>query len=218
MTNVLVICAHPDDESLGLGGTIVNRVQKGNDVRVLIFCDGESARENSAGKILTREKQALRASKILGVKAIKFLKYPDEKLDTVSILELVQQIEKFTKVWKPDVVFTHFWGDVNQDHRQLFKATLVYSRPTTTSKIKQVICYETPSSTDWGMESFSPNLFVNIDYALKKKLKAIIQYKQEIQKYPHSRSVEAITNRSKFWGTKVGMKNAEAFISIRELE
>lgn len=218
MTKILVICAHPDDESLGLGGTIIKHTQKGDDVRILIFCDGESARESSSDKILKREKQALRATNILGANSIKFLKYPDEKLDTVSMLELVQKIEKFTKTWNPEVVYTHFWGDVNQDHKKLFEATIIYSRSTPTTKIKRLICYETPSSTDWGIELFVPNLFITIDNVLKKKLSAISQYKQEIQNYPHPRSIEAITNRSKFWGSKVGRKNVEAFVSIREIE
>lgn len=218
MTKILVICAHPDDESLGLGGTIIKHTQKGDDVRILIFCDGESARESSSDKILKREKQALRATNILGANSIKFLKYPDEKLDAVSMLELVQKIEKFTKTWNPEVVYTHFWGDVNQDHKKLFEATIIYSRSTPTTKIKRLICYETPSSTDWGIESFVPNLFITIDNVLKKKLSAISQYKQEIQNYPHPRSIEAITNRSKFWGSKVGRKNVEAFVSIREIE
>lgn len=219
MKKCLVVCAHPDDETLGLGGTLAIRAEKGEKVFVLIFADGQFARDKTKKGIENRQKQAKKACEILGVTDVKFLNYEDQKLDTIPLVELAGQIESVIKKWKPDTVYTHYGDDVNQDHRKLFEATLVAARPTPHSDITNLICYETPSSTEWGsvQQMFKPNLFVNIDSVLQKKIKALAQYKNEINQYPHPRSIDAIVNRARYWGSTVGTKHAEAFISLREI-
>lgn len=220
MEKILVLCAHPDDETLGLGGTLSLKSKIGNQIFVLFFTDGESSRNKTTkNDILQRQKQAKNACKILGIKKVKFLNYPDQKLDTFSTLEIAKEIENIIKEWKPSEIFTHYWGDVNQDHRKIFEATKIAVRPQPNSFIKKVICYETPSSTDWGIfpESFTPNLFVNIDKTIKTKISALKKYKNEIQKFPHPRSIDSIKIRSKYWGSTVGNMNSEAFISLREI-
>ena len=214
---ILVISAHPDDETLGLGGTILLKANQGDQVYVLIFSDGELAREKIVSSVKQRENQAKKAAKILKIKEIKFLGYHDQKLDTIPLIELARHIEKAIKEWKPTTIYTHFWGDVNQDHQVLFNATSIATRPTPKSKIKKVICYETPSSTEWSHHNFKPNLFVNINKVLKQKISALSNYKNELGEYPHPRSKQAIIARSNYWGASVGMKNAEAFIVIRDL-
>ena len=216
MSNILVIGAHPDDEVLGLGGTLIKYSRKHSKIFALIFADGESARGNEK-EIKKRQEQGRKAASVLGLTEIKFLGYKDQLLDDVPTLELVQQIEKSIRLWKPEIIFTHFWGDVNQDHRKLFEATLIAARATPYSKINQIICYETPSSTEWGNENFKPNLFVRVDNVLQKKIKALMQYEKEIEDYPHPRSIESITNRMKYWGSVVGINYAEAFVKIREI-
>jgi len=217
MNKILVLCAHPDDESLGIGGSLALHAAKKDEIKVIFFCDGESSRGKSEKIIQKRQNQAKNACKILGIKHIKFLEYPDERLDTISILELVQQIEKFTHGWKPDILYTHFQGDINQDHKKIFEISMIYARPRPNYRINKILCYETPSSTDWGVTEFRPNVFVDVSKVMKKKISAIKKYKGEIQKFPHPRSVEAIINRAKFWGSKIGFKNAEALLLIREL-
>ena len=217
MKKILVICAHPDDETLGLGGTIRLHTLKGSKVFVLIFTDGESSREKSTKKIKQRQEQAKKAAKELKIQDIKFLGYQDQRLDTIPLLELAKHIESVIKKFKPETVFTHFWGDVNQDHRILFDATSIATRTTPKSMINRVICYETPSSTEWSHHNFKPNLYVNIEKVLKQKLKALSNYKNEMREFPHPRSRKAIISRSSYWGTTVGIKSAEAFIVIRDL-
>jgi LmbE family N-acetylglucosaminyl deacetylase len=218
MKKILVICAHPDDETLGLGGTIVKHSQNGDQVFVVIFADGESARNNSKKNIVMRKNQAKKVASILGIKKIKFLDYRDQILDTISSLVLAKKLEKIIKEWNPDTIYTHFWGDVNQDHKKIFDITLIAARPTPNSNIQRLICYETPSSTEWGNESFKPNLFVEITPFLKKKIDAVEVYKNEIHEYPHPRSEKSIVTRSNFWGSSVGVMNAEAFIVLRDIE
>jgi len=220
MEKILVLCAHPDDETLGLGGTLSLKSKNGNQIYVLFFTDGESSRNKTTkDDIILRQKQAEDACKLLGIKKVKFLDYPDQKLDTFPTLEIAKQIENAIKEWKPSEIFTHYWGDVNQDHRKIFEATKIAVRPQPSSKIKKIICYETPSSTDWGIfpESFTPNLFVNIDKTIKKKISALKKYKNEIQKFPHPRSIDSVIIRSKYWGSTIGDMNSEAFILLREI-
>ena len=218
MDKILVICAHPDDETLGLGGTIVKNIKKGAKVYVLVFTEGESGAEKVLENQIKRRKGEFeKACNILGIHKTKFLDFEDQQLDNYLLLKLAKEIEIVIKEWKPNIIYTHFWGDMNQDHRQLFDATLIATRPSPWSKIDKILCYETPSSTEWGDGSFRPNLFVDIEKELPTKIRALKQYKHEIERFPHPRSIDSIKNRSKYFGSSVGIKNAEAFFVFREL-
>lgn len=217
MNKILIIGAHPDDESLGLGGSIKKFSDEGSEIFFLCFTDGQYGRDTSESGITERENQARKACSILGINNSKFHRYHDQKLDSVSLIDLVKNIEEVLNSFKPNIVFTHFWGDVNQDHRRVFEACLIATRPTPKNIINEVICFETPSSTEWGLKTFSPNYFVDISETLDKKIEAIKQYKKEINDYPHPRSLEAIKNRASYWGTKVGKKFAESFVVLRRI-
>lgn len=218
MKKILIICAHPDDESLGLGGTLALHSQNGDQVRIMIMTDGESSRLNQNSSISTRKKQCEKACDVLGISDIKFLDFKDQSLDTVSVLSLSQSIEKEISLFNPSLIYTHFWNDLNQDHRRIFEATKIASRPLPKSSIKELICFETPSSTEWSYgEKFSPNYFVDVKKVFNKKLKAISYYEKELQKYPHPRSIEGITSRAQYWGSTVGVNYAEAFVKIFEI-
>jgi len=218
MEKVLVIGAHPDDETLGVGGTIALHSRNGDKIYVLIFADGESARSGGFNNIEKRQKQAKKACALLGVTVLKFLNYPDQKLDTISLVDLAKQIEDIIRKWHPTIIYTHYGEDLNQDHKRIFDATLIAARPIPNSSVTQLICYETLSSTDWNpMNKFHPNLFIDIDDVLEKKIKAFSQYKNEIMTYPHPRSKQGIMIRAQFWGSTVGVKHAEAFLRIREV-
>ena len=218
--NILVICAHPDDESLGLGGTLAIHTKQKDNVSVLIFTTGQFARDESKKGILKRQKQGEKACKILGIKHVEFLFYDDQKLDTTPLTDITEKIESAIEKIKPNTVYTHFWGDMNQDHRRIYEATLIATRPQNNSTINEVICYETPSSTDnsFGSRNFIPNYFVDIKKVLKKKKHAVEQYKDEILEFPHPRSLDAIENRAQFWGSMVNLEYAEAFVKIREIK
>ena len=234
--NILVLAAHPDDEVLGMGGTIKKFTKTGNTVKVVIFATGISSRRSSNYKnsenyavnkktISQMNKQieklkldTISACKILGVSDVEFLDFPDNEMDLVSNLEITKKIEKIIKQFKPEQIFTHSCFDVNIDHRMLYFATLSATRPKPGTKIKKVYSFEIPSSTEWHFPSqFSPNFFVNIDDEIKTKIQALKKYKTELNKFPHPRSIIALDAISKKWGSVCGFKNAEAFYLIREL-
>jgi len=220
MEKILVVCAHPDDETLGLGGTLALHAKKGDKIKVLVFATGQFGRDDSSKGIENRKNQCKNACSILGVKKIKFLDYADQKLDLVALSELSKKIESVVKEWNPDIVYTHFSNDINQDHRQVYEATSIAVRPLPKSKISQFIVFETPSSTEWASKkkSFSPNLFIDITKVINKKLQAFNKYKNEVVPYPHPRSKKSITNRARFWGNVVGTEFAESFMIVREIK
>lgn len=235
--NILVIAAHPDDEVLGVGGTIKKLAKMGNNVKIVIMATGIKARRSKNysnsrkyktddaisgeldSQIKKLRKEAIKSSKILGAKSIDFLDFPDNEMDTVSLLEVTKSIEAIISDFKPEIVYTHTNLDINIDHRICNQATLVATRPQTNNKVKQVISYEVPSSTEWYFpSSFSPNIFVDISHEITAKKNALKSYTNEIQKFPHPRSVEALDAISKKWGSVSGCKNAEAFYLLRKLE
>jgi LmbE family N-acetylglucosaminyl deacetylase len=217
MDRILIVCAHPDDESLGLGGSIKKFSDEGSEIFLLCFADGQFDRDTSKNGIDGRENQANVACSILGIKNSKFHRYPDQKLDSVPLTDLVKNIEEVLISFKPNIVYTHFWGDVNQDHRRVFESCLIATRPTPKSIVNEVICFETPSSTEWGLEQFSPNYFVDISETLNKKIEAVKQYTNEVNDYPHPRSLEAVKNRAGYWGSKIGKDYAESFVIFRRI-
>ena len=202
MEKVLVICAHPDDETLGIGGTLALHAAKKDKISILIVADGETSRTKNIG-IEKRQQQAIDACKILGINDVEFLNYEDQKLDSIPLLDLNKKIETKIKKINPTMLYTHFWADLNKDHRCVFESVAVATRPLNNKGLKKIICFETPSSTDYtlGDENFKPNLFVNIELVLSKKLEALKIYENEINEFPHPRSIDAIKNRSAYWGS-----------------
>lgn len=217
MKKILVLAAHPDDETFGLGGTIAKHSKKGDKVFVLVFSEGESARKANEKDISKRKEKARKACTVLGVKQIKFLGYQDQKLDTIPLLELCIEIESVIKTWKPDTIYTHFWGDLNQDHRRVFEASMISSRPIGKSFPTKVLCYEIPSSTEWGISAFKPNIFIDIEKEKAKKNKACKFYENELGIFPHPRSLKALSIREQYWGTVAGRKYVESFVLVREV-
>lgn len=224
--NILVIAAHPDDEVLGCGGTIARMVKENHHVYVAILGEGITSRyqqRDHADKSLVealREK-CHRIASLLGVKDVFTFDLPDNRFDTVPILEIVKLIEDLIERFDPQVIYTHHGGDLNVDHRRVFQATLSATRPMAGCSVKTIYTYEVPSSTEWALGKFSPifhpNVFVDIHNTLELKLQAMVLYESEARIFPHPRSSEALRAIACRWGSVAGFKAAEAFELIREL-
>ena len=219
---VLIVVAHTDDESFGCGGLIKKLSSEGHKIYAISFTNGVGSRKNSKKNDIKRRKIAAeKASKILGFKWFDEFNFPDNELDTISLLTLVKKIEIVKKKLKPKIVITHNYSDLNIDHQKIFEATITAFRPEPKKNVEKILTFEVASSTDYRMlkreKNFIPNVFVNIEKFLKFKIKAIKCYKNEFRKSPHSRSIEGIKNLSKIRGNQSGMKNAEAFEIIREI-
>ena len=215
---VLVIAAHPDDEILGVGGTVRKHVLAGDEVRLLVACEGVSMRyEDAHHQSVVR--QAREAGEILGVAEVMFGELPDQRLDTLPRVEIHAKIEAVVQSIRPEVVYTHFGGDVNHDHGLLFQAVQVATRPYSAPSVREVLAFETPSSTEWGTPavqgSFVPQVFVDVSATLEDKIRAFCRYEREVRPAPHPRSPESLRARARSWGSVIGVDAAEPFMVIR---
>lgn len=216
MNKILVIAPHPDDEVLGCGGTIA-KFSKINEVFLCVVTKAYSP-EWSRRFIRNRQQEIEKVNKILSIKKTFFLDFPTVKLNTIPQKEINEAISKIIKEVKPDTIFIPHKGDVNSDHRIVFESSLVAVRPNK-QKINKVLSYETLSSTEWGqaIDTFIPNIYVDISKTFDKKIKAMKVYKSELKKAPHPRSLEIIEALAKKRGSEIQAKYAEAFMLIREV-
>ena len=225
MTNnvVLVIVAHPDDETIGMGGTIKRHTDQGDEVFVVSMTNGTGSRDtqfNSNAKI--RKINSQKASDFLKFIWHEQFDYEDNQMDKYPLLDIIKKIEKVKAKLKPELVYTHSPTDLNIDHRVLSQAVLTAFRPQPEEICKEIRLFEVPSATDYGIDTingnFSPNLFISIDKeSWNLKSKALGAYDGEIKSYPHSRSMQAIKNLAHLRGNQVGIDMAEAFQMIRKI-
>jgi LmbE family N-acetylglucosaminyl deacetylase len=217
--SVLVIAAHPDDEMLGCGGTLARHAASGERVDVLFVADGETSRisGDSVG-VSSRRMAARQASAIIGAQPPRFLDFPDNQLDTVSRLEIIQRIEAAVADLQPSIIYTHHAGDLNVDHQLVAAAAITAFRPQPGSTVRAIYAFEVLSSTGWaGPDSgFSPNRFVDIGAQFSTKIAALKCYDREMRPSPHARSYEAVGAMASFRGMICGMEAAEGFHIIRE--
>lgn len=207
---ILILAAHPDDEVLGMGGTI-KKLSGKNQVDLCVVSEGATAQYIDKKMIKVRKESCKKSSKILGIRNITFLDFPDMKLDTISHLEINKSLEKVVTKINPEIVFTTPYNDLNKDHQIVFESTLVVTRPFS-STVKEVLTYELPGIKK---NPFVPNRYVEITKEIAHKIKAFKMYKSEIEDFPHPRSIKAIENLSIQRGVESGLKNAEAFQIIR---
>lgn len=227
--NVLVVSAHPDDETIGMAGTL-KQISKHHNVKVLFLSEGITSRRNPGyvslpkyevtkeemkkmhNEIMLRKNQAKKALQLLGIRKMRFLDLPNLELDQIPLLQIIKEIEKDIQEIDCDIIFTHHYNDLNIDHHVAYQATITAARPVPTSTVSKIISFEIPASTDWNHPyKFNSNLYVDISKQLDTKLKALAAYKYEIKQFPHPRSKEATIAVAKRWGSLSGYEAAEAF-------
>jgi len=211
---VLAVGAHPDDEVLGLGGTLARHVAEGDEVHALILCEGLSLRYPEAKEDFIAA-EGREAARVLGLSSWTLHGFPDQRLDRQSLVEIAAPIERKIRELRPSIVYTHWRGDINRDHALVHEATLVAARCKERS-IESLYAYETPSETEWGIPyDFSPNLFVEVSPYLDTKLEAMKCYKSQSPPANHPRSLEHLRHRARYWGECMLMQAAEPFVLLR---
>ena len=227
---ILLIVAHPDDEVLGPGGTIYRLIHEFDcSVRAIILGEGITSRsefrdtEKWKSQLEIHRSNIETARKLIGYESVGIYDFPDNRFDTVALLDLIKVIEKEKNKFDPEVIFTHHGGDVNIDHQRTFEAVITAFRPIQEEKVRMIITFETMSGTEWRASSdpkhFIPNLFIEInEQALETKCKAMEAYEFEKRKYPHPRSSKALKVRAQMWGVSNGINYAEAFQIIRIID
>lgn len=210
-SNILVVVAHSDDEVLGCGGTLMRHMLNGDKVHIIFLTNGVGARGSNDGAD-ARRLACEKVMQILGVASFQQLDFPDNQLDTIPLLEIVQKVEEAVTRVKPDIIYTHYAEDLNVDHRICSAAVSTACRPLPASNHCQIYGIEVNSSTEWSPSNvFKPSHHVNIDGFVNHKLKLMNMYETEVRNFPHPRSCEAIEALAKWRGATAGFRAAEAF-------
>lgn len=225
INKALVVAAHPDDEILGCGGAMARLREAGAEVTVLILGEGPTARET--GDMLKEEKlaaqiartSAIDAASTLGVYNVRFADLPDNRFDTVPLLHIVRAVEATAHEAQPDLVFTHFAGDLNIDHQLTHRAAMTAFRPLPGCKPVCILGFEVLSSTEYApngiSERFHPTVYIDITGFIEAKQKALAAYASEMRPWPHPRSHEAIEHLACLRGSQCGIEAAEGFVLYR---
>jgi N-acetylglucosamine malate deacetylase 1 len=216
---ILVISPHMDDETLGVGGTIAKHVASGDEVHVIVVAHRVYNHQYDQQATEIEKKATLNAQKVLEYQHLEFLDLPDERLDH-CIQEILIPLEDAFNQIKPEVLYSPFYGDNNQDHRAVFEAARVLARPASHIKVKRFLLYEVLSSTDQSPplphNVFLPNFYVNISETIDKKLEALCCYERELRPFPHPRSETGIRTLALKRGMEAGFSHAESFMLLRD--
>ncbi|MEQ8189541.1 MAG: PIG-L family deacetylase [Candidatus Eremiobacterota bacterium] len=218
---ILIVASHPDDEILGCGGTVARLIKDGYEAYTLILGEGitsrdrERDRQKRENELEELKKQIHQANEVIGIKEVFIYEFPDNRFDSIPLLEIIKVVELIKNDVKPEIIFTHYENDLNIDHQITYKATLTATRPLIGETVKEIYSFEILSSTEWNYPlSFSPDVFFNITDTLELKLNAMNKY-SELRDFPHPRSLEGIKINAKYWGMRVGNGYSEAFECVR---
>ena len=224
---ILSIAAHPDDEVLGCGGAMAKWSSEGMEVHSLIMAEGATSRDNIRDRDMRGNElhdladSAKRAGDILGLSSVQLLGHPDNRMDSLDLLDVVKSIEQKVTQIKPEIVVTHHSADLNIDHQIIHQAVMTSCRPQPGHTVKRILSFEVPSSTEWQSpkfgNSFIPNWFEDITGMLELKINALEAYESEMREWPHARSIKAVEHLAHWRGASIGREAAEAFILERAI-
>lgn len=219
---ILVIAPHADDEVIGCGATMAKAISNGDEVYVIIATNANIGAPELFDKkdIENVRQEALDAHKHLGVKKTFFLDFPAPSLNAFPEYKISIELSKIISDLKPNILYIPHPGDLHQDHKAIYRASLVAARPQGDYSIKEIYCYETLSETEWAPyqeKSFIPNVFNDTSDYFEKKIEAMRFFKSQIKEFPHTRSIETFEALAKFRGATVGVKRAESFILERKI-
>lgn len=224
MNRILVVAAHPDDEILGCGASVRKWANAGAEVHALILAEGLTSRgerrsDTPRDRIDCLREDARRSADIIGYQSIEFETFPDNRMDSIPLLDVIHTVSKHIDRIRPNVLLTHHHGDLNVDHRICFQAVVTSCRPLPECPVQTIMTFETPSATEWNFpyyrNEFSPNVFVDVSAHMDAKLDAMACYQTESRQAPHPRSPESLRAIAQRWGSVVNCSHAEAFELIR---
>ena len=218
---ILAISPHPDDETLGCGGTILKDKDMGDKIYWLIITNIDMKNGWDKDIIEKRQKEIETVAEMYGFEKTFKLDYPTAKLDTIPIQEIIESISKVIFEIKPEIIYLPNRSDVHTDHQITFKATYSCTKNFRYPFIKKILMYETLSETEFAPalpeNTLIPNVFVDITNYFEKKIEIFKIYKSELMKEPLPRSLEVVEALAKYRGSRIGEKYAEAFVLLKEI-
>lgn len=222
MKNVIVISAHPDDETLGVGGSILKHVANGDNVYWLIVTNVFENQGFSKERVESRQLEITKVEKMFGFKETFNLNYPTMTLSSSSLIKMVPDISSIFSEVKPEIIYTLNRSDAHSDHRVIFDAVMACTKSFRYPYIKQVLMYECISETEFAPalseKAFLPNYFVDITNYIDKKNEIMKVFESEIAEHPFPRSLENIKALAHFRGASIGVNYAEAFQLLKYID
>jgi LmbE family N-acetylglucosaminyl deacetylase len=219
---ILIVAAHPDDEILGCGATIAKYINKGYKAYTLILGEGKTSRDDKRDidsktqELDLLNHEIINANKVLGVEKTFIESFPDNRFDSVDLLDIIKVVSSVISEVEPSIIFTHYENDLNKDHQLTYQAVITATRPMTSETTSEIYSFEILSSTEWKYPlSFSPDVFFDVTETIEQKIEAMKMYKSELCNYPHPRSLEGIRLNAQYHGMRVGKKYVEAFKAVR---
>ena len=225
--NILVIGAHPDDESIGAGGAIAKHIENGDTVFIVLFSVGHTPIQPKL------KDQTYDMLKVFGIKKknLFWLNCKSGNFDLEDKIKINSKLTEIINDIKPKIVYTHFYADTHLDHGFVFNSTMVACRPTHIvrglkkksiwASVEKILCYEIPSSTNWSGkldQPFHPTEFNVISKNnLQTKFDAYSSYSDEVRPGNHPRSIDSLQSLAKYRGNSVGAEYAEAYVLIRNI-
>ena len=218
---VLVVAPHPDDETLGCGGSIMKWVEEGKTVHWLIVTNMSPEYGFDENKCAKRQGQIKEVASRLGVASVIDLAFEPAGLSSLDEREVIRAVYDVFQSVKPSIVLSPFGDDIHSDHRVVFDALLAASKSFRSPFVKRFLCYETISETDYGLDpnraAFKPNVYFDISPYLDSKIETLEIYEGEIHPFPFPRSTDAVCALAKLRGSQCNVEAAEAFMLIKEI-
>jgi len=219
---LLIVAAHPDDEILGCGATVAKYIDNGYKAYTLILGEGKTSRDdsrdvqNKTEELSLLNNEIIDANRVLGIEKTFVETFPDNRFDSVDLLDIIKVVSSVIDEVQPNIIFTHYENDLNIDHKLTYKAVITATRPMEGETASEIYSFEILSSTEWNYPlSFSPDVFFDVSDTLELKIEAMRKYKSELCEYPHPRSLEGIRLNAQYNGMRVGKRYVEAFKAIR---
>lgn len=221
MKKILIVAPHPDDESLGCGGTILRYKYEGASIHWLIVTGMSEEQGFSKKQILIRDAEIKKTQKKYKFNSVTRLDFIPSRLDTLPLSDIINKISLSVQNIAPDTVFTPYRNDAHSDHKIVFDAVMSATKSFRHPSIKRVLAYETISETDYGMKpedgGFRPNVYIDISNYLDEKLNILDIFESEIGDFPFPRSRKAIKALASLRGSQCNSQSAEAFMLIKEI-
>ena len=222
MSNILVVAPHPDDETLGLGGTIIKNIEKGNCVYWLVVTGMTELSGYSKQQINQRDRDIEKIADYYNFEKVFQLRFPAAQLNYGVLGNLIKQVGQVVKEIEPEEIFLPYPKDIHSDHFFVFEAMKATSKWFRYPYVKRILCYETLSETNFCLSAvsgstFIPNVYEDITPYFKGKLEAMNIYASEISSHPFPRSEDSLVAQAKLRGSECGCSFAEAFMLLKEI-
>jgi LmbE family N-acetylglucosaminyl deacetylase len=222
MANILIVAAHPDDETLGVGGTILRHKKNGDKIYWLIITNISESQGFSSERVLSRQKEIEIVSNLYNFNEVIKFDIPTMSLTDSNLLDLISKISKLFERIEPEIIYTMNRSDAHSDHRITFHSIMACTKSFRYPYIKKVLMYECLSETEFSPtlpeNVFQPNFFIDISQFFEKKIEIMSVFQSELAEHPFPRSIKNIEALATYRGAYAGVKYAEAFQLIKLIE